>query len=286
MLLPPPICEIHLHHIAHRIGFTLRRPPKDHNSLAYYYMEQKSVEYADARVSPSMYFFEWMQDTGYDFPAQSNFVLQNTLHPLLPDVQTVTHRKVNHIVFFGRLEIRKGLLVFINALNLLGDQVPAAVTFLGPSTSVDGVPAREVIRKHYTEHNWNFTLHIAETYDTEQALAYMQDQKAIAVMPTLGDNSPYALMEVIASNIPVITSLAGGCHELIDTPAGKQLTPTLPQRSHVTICATTQQASRTTSVVEAAAQLPNILLRIPLQTVLRSSPLATNERWPRRWSES
>ena len=54
-----------------------------------------------------------------------------------------------------------------------------------------------------------------EGMNTIEALAYIKDVKGIAVLPTLGDNSPYALMEVVAENIPMITTLAGGGYELI-----------------------------------------------------------------------
>lgn len=205
------------------------RPPKDHNSLAYYFMEQKSIEYADARVSPSQYYLEWMRDEGrYDLSHGLSFVVQNTLFPLAADEQIVKLHKSRHFVFFGRLEVRKGLLIFCDALDQLvadsqtsGEQaLPKTVTFLGPDTSIDGERAVSILRKRMDQGKWPFKVAIELAFDSFRALKYIKDHNAIAVLPTLGDNSPYVVMELIAHNLPMITTDAGGGEELIAKDTG------------------------------------------------------------------
>ena len=206
------------------------RPPKDHHTLGYYYMEQKSIEWADARVSPSQYYFDWMQDDGrYNLSHGFSFVLQNTLYPLRPDVQDISLHKTTHFVFFARLEARKGLIVFCDALDIIAKArtiVPQIITFIGPDVSLDGQLASAIIRSRQQAEQWPFKVIIEHEFNTEQSLKYIDDHDAITVLPTLGDNSPYALMEIIAYGLPMITTDAGGGKELfIDDPESSIIVP-------------------------------------------------------------
>jgi glycosyltransferase involved in cell wall biosynthesis len=194
------------------------RPPKDHNTLGYYYMEQKSIEYADARVSPSQYYLEWMEGVGnYNLSQGYSFVVQNTLFPLKSDTQVISLHQTRHFVFFARLEVRKGLMVFMDALDILcatESTTPSDVSFIGPDVVIDGSQASDLIRSRAKEKHWPFKLHIDHTLNTERALKYIKDQGAVTVLPTLGDNSPYAVMEIVAYDLPMITTDAGGGLEL------------------------------------------------------------------------
>ena len=205
------------------------RPPKDHNTLAYYYMEQKSIEYADARVSPSQYFLRWMQDEGrYDLSHGLSIVLPNTLFPLRPDNQATRTCSSSHFVFFARLEVRKGLLLFLDAIELLiaAGHAPTRVTFIGPNVGIDGVPAADVVRTRTRGGQWPLAVDFEHNFNTDRALRFLADSRAVTVLPTMGDNSPYAVMEVAAANLPLITSDAGGGHELLrDDPRDSVIFP-------------------------------------------------------------
>eukprot|EP00051_Salpingoeca_urceolata_P001428 m.40899 g.40899 ORF g.40899 m.40899 type:complete len:825 (-) comp11416_c0_seq1:241-2715(-) len=209
------------------------RPPKDHNTLAYYFMEKKALEWADARVSPSRYYLEWMDTDGhYNLTAGRSFVVQNLMYPLPNDNQRITTTVSRHFVFFARLEVRKGLLTFLDALDHLGHDDSAAgagasngpshpdlVTFLGPDVSIDGQHATELIRQRFSAGHWARRLMIETKFDTTKAIDYIRKTKGIVVMPTLGDNSPYVVLELLANELPMITTDAGGGKELLsDAP--------------------------------------------------------------------
>eukprot|EP00042_Codosiga_hollandica_P045742 m.469577 g.469577 ORF g.469577 m.469577 type:complete len:790 (-) comp57088_c0_seq5:117-2486(-) len=205
------------------------RPPKDHNTLGYYYMEQKSVELADARVSPSAYYYSWMQQDGlYDLSKGRSFVVQNLIYPARNDEQVISSLRSRHFAFFGRLEVRKGLMTFCDSLDILVSRQqiqPERVTFIGPNVPIDNMPASEYIRSRAREGQWAFELALEHTFNTEQALAFIQAGETIVVLPTLGDNSPYALLEMIAHNIPVITTDAGGGKELFVDDSDSVIAP-------------------------------------------------------------
>ena len=201
------------------------RPPRGHDTLGYYYMEQKTVELADARISPSKYFLEWMaNESHYDFSSGLSFVIQNLHYPLAQNAR-FTPKKVNtrHFAFFGRLEMRKGLMVFLEAVDFwlsTADSVkPSMISFLGPDTKIQRQRAVSIIQSHAANKKWNCSLKILTNLDTAQALAYLAGG-VIAVLPTLSDNSPYVLVEMMMKGIPFITSDAGGGPELMKSKHG------------------------------------------------------------------
>jgi hypothetical protein len=159
------------------------RPPRDHNTLGYYYMEQKSIEYADSRVSPSRYYLEWMRDEGgYDLGTHGrNFVVQNLLYPFDPQRVPAAGaaRKTTALVFFGRLEVRKGLLVFLDALDALFATPtaprPELVAFLGPDTSIEKQSAVAIIRERSKLGRWTCRTVIENQFDTFRALTYIKE---------------------------------------------------------------------------------------------------------------
>ncbi|EGD77997.1 hypothetical protein PTSG_09635 [Salpingoeca rosetta] len=194
------------------------RPPKDHNTLAYYHMEQKAMEWADARVYPSRYYLDWAQGphSNFNFSHGYSFVVQNLLYPLPHDEQAVTVRHPRHFVFFGRLEVRKGLLVFLDALAHTTPQEVGHVSFLGPSVTINDKKSVQVIEERMAAIEWP-TQHytVRANLNSEEALKYIEDNNAVAVIPTLGDNSPYVVIELVAREIPLITTTAGGGAELL-----------------------------------------------------------------------
>src|SRR5260221_2727739 len=106
-------------------------------------MERFSVKMADVTVSPSQYLFHWMEQQGWQLP-QNRFVQQYVQPASACPAQTASadaRRQVRELVFFGRLEVRKGLLLFCDALDRLKDDPQARglkITFLGKVTKVNG----------------------------------------------------------------------------------------------------------------------------------------------------
>src|SRR5436190_4849244 len=80
-------------------------------------MERFSVRMADVTVSPSQYLFGWMQKQGWELPANS--FVQQYIQPASarPPEKAAGRTQVKELVFFGRLEVRKGLVLFCDALD-------------------------------------------------------------------------------------------------------------------------------------------------------------------------
>lgn len=52
-------------------------------------------------------------------------------------------------------------------------------------------------------------------YDTRAALAYLLDGDRLAVLPSLVENSPLSILELIGASVPFLASTAGGIPESI-----------------------------------------------------------------------
>jgi len=193
-----------------------RRGPKDHNTLAYYHMEQKSVELADVRVSPSLDYIRWLGNNGhFNLSQGTNIIALNTLYPV-PARSSKTHHKSQHLVFFGRLEVRKGLFNFLDAIDLITANNSVGITkvsFLGPNSQVGGITATEAIRNRAKA--WPFEVYVNTSLNSSSALAHIRESGGIVVNLASKDNSPYAIMEIIASGLPLIMSRDGGGIEMI-----------------------------------------------------------------------
>ena len=106
--------------------------------LGWVFMERRSVELADTATCGSAHLLHWMRDAGYTLPARS-FVWPNPFPAPDRTPEAAAARaardgaRLDEVVFFGRLEPRKGLVLFVDAIDRLVRQgrAPARVTFLG-----------------------------------------------------------------------------------------------------------------------------------------------------------
>jgi glycosyltransferase involved in cell wall biosynthesis len=121
------------------------------------FMERQSVALADVAVSPSQYMLQWMQNNGWRLPEKS-YVQPYILPPQLwtfweQEELASGAQSISELVFFGRLEERKGLRLFCDAVDSLSKMAcpPFTVTFLGKSGRVAGLDAEEYIRERSGE---------------------------------------------------------------------------------------------------------------------------------------
>jgi glycosyltransferase involved in cell wall biosynthesis len=181
-------------------------------------LERASVELADAVVSPSAYLVDWMRGEGWQLPAQTS---------VIPHVSRAgaTGRKapsppepkaVERLVFFGRLEERKGVRPFVGALDALEPELleRIEVAFLGrptPPWPVERVeqllspPTRRALRR----------LSFETALDQHEALERLREPGTLAVIPSFEENSPNVVYECLEHRIPFIASHAAGIRELV-----------------------------------------------------------------------
>ena len=116
-------------------------------------------------------------------------------------------------MFFGRLEPRKGLVLFIDAIDRLvrRGRAPGHITFLGaPAERIDG-PG--LIRS--AARSWPVEVRTITGFGAEEAVAYLSQPGRLAVLPSLQENSSLAVTECLHAGIPFIATATGGTPELI-----------------------------------------------------------------------
>jgi glycosyltransferase involved in cell wall biosynthesis len=177
-------------------------------------LERRSVELADVVIAPSGYLLREYESYGWRLPAQT---FQQP-YPLLRDFpKSGSSRRlpIDELVFFGRLEVRKGLWLFCESLDRLAERFPRTeVTFLGKVTENSGISsALQIVNRSA---NWPFRVRLLTDFDQEQALAYLRSPGKLAVMPSIADNSPCVVYECIEAGIPFVSTRGSGADELVD----------------------------------------------------------------------
>ena len=136
------------------------------------FMERESVALADTVVSPSQYLLGWLQSNGWRLP-RATYVQQYVLSPELwaawkDRTETSVPQRVRGLTFFGRLEERKGLGLFCDALDLLVGMNPPlfTVSFLGKSAQIAGRDAIGYIEERASD--WPFAWRIIPTATSKE----------------------------------------------------------------------------------------------------------------------
>lgn len=189
-------------------------PPASLLLAAFHYAEQLSIANADVLWSPSKYLLDWIANRDYSLAPQT-FIQQYAI-PRANEHASRATSAINEVVFFGRLEERKGLRLFCNAVHALRDdlaQQKITVTFLGKPGVCSGMPSLDYLARRSA--NWQFPIRKLTDLDQPAALEYLRGEGRLAVMPSPFDNSPCTVYEALAYGIPFLAARTGGIPELI-----------------------------------------------------------------------
>ncbi len=197
------------------------------NSLEYWdrmpvitaYMERRSAALADVLISPSQYLIDWMTSHHWAMP-EKVLVVPNIVR--LPDSVTPSVRcpklsTITEIVFFGRLEVRKGIELFCDAIDLLNrstDLSGVRITFMGKFSHVAGFHSGMYVVERARQ--WQSSLRVLCTYGQEDALCYLNRAGTLAVIPSYAENSPCVVAECLQLGVPFVATGTGGTVELVD----------------------------------------------------------------------
>jgi glycosyltransferase involved in cell wall biosynthesis/GT2 family glycosyltransferase len=184
----------------------LRRSPRD---LKMEFCERFAFEHADVQLSPSQYMLEYTRRA--DWRVRHDAVVAYPYPDPEPEPTTQVP-DVRELVFFGRLEQRKGLDLFLDALESVEPDVPAL--FLGKDTHIEGRRASDII----TERLGNRPHRIETDLDREGALAQLRCGDRLAVIASRSETFGFTVAECVANRIPFIASRAGGIPEVVAHP--------------------------------------------------------------------
>ena len=173
-------------------------------------MEKFCLLGADAIFAPSHFLAERLQ------PLTSKPITVLHLPYKLGDLPTPP-AKTTDLLFVGRAEYRKGLLQFLEGMEILwraGHQIRLRAIGGDTTWGVRGISMKSVIRSKYRTFIDEGLLRLDDPMDPEKVQTEVQAARAV-VVPSLYENFPYVCIEALAAEIPVIGSRSGGHAELI-----------------------------------------------------------------------
>ncbi|WP_198154964.1 glycosyltransferase [Oceanibaculum pacificum] len=190
------------------LGNTSRR--RDPLDAITYFIERRSIEMADAIFSPSRYLLEWMRGRGFRLPKRVLVQPNLLVTPALVPAQSPPEE----VIFFGRLEYRKGLVQFCSAIDCLvaHRKAPKRVVFLGKFGFVGEEHAALYIARR--SRDWPMPVEILSRLNQPEALRILTQRRCLAVVPSIVENSPYTVYECLMAGVPVIARDVGGIAEL------------------------------------------------------------------------
>lgn len=185
-------------------------------SMLHRHSEKYAASHADISIFPSRHMLEYVRSKGWQIKRAE--VVHNLIGTSRAPSGLRERVKVSEICFFGRLETRKGLEVFVGAVERLiakrGTAWLPRLSFLGKPGLVTTGKSLDLLKDFQKGHG--LSVSILSDFDAEQAQSYLKaDAGRLAVIPSLLDNLPYVVVECLQNGIPVIASKIGGIPELI-----------------------------------------------------------------------
>lgn len=126
----------------------------------------------------------------------------------------------SQIVFFGRLETRKGIHLFLSALELLHlrdlpESFPRKVTFVGNHAPTPLGPSEEAIPRFFAEKlpGWEYTIH-SEWGQPECIEFFRNHPDVLVVLPSIVETLGYTAIECLGLGINVIGADTGAFGEV------------------------------------------------------------------------
>jgi glycogen synthase len=211
-----PPCLIHLHSPS---ALIFRHNEWD-RSLSDYQplcrMEEYTVRAADGLVCPSRYLArqaERLFALTPDRVAVIPYPVGDTLR--LDRANAVWAR--DSICYIGRLELRKGVVEWVDAGVAVAQSHPTATfDFIGSDTSLNGGPGRSV--RQFLNQRIPGSLRARFRFHGSMNREQLMDalaQAPAAVVPSRWENLPYTCIEAMCTGAPVLVSPNGGMRELV-----------------------------------------------------------------------
>ena len=189
--------------------------------------ETYCIEQCDMLLSPSRYMLDWVAANHIRAPQRIVLTPYAVEDSQVEEAQPIGDVDNEHLIFFGRLETRKGVHILAEAFRQLrhqGEALPRLVSFVGKHDSVMGRPSADYLSELQGELR-PMELRIISNLDYAGALDYIKRTRGLVVIPSILDNLPLAVIECIQNRIPFIAAMIGGIPELVDPRVSFTPTP-------------------------------------------------------------
>jgi glycosyltransferase involved in cell wall biosynthesis/GT2 family glycosyltransferase len=208
-----PVCVTVLHGPSEWELAMNERYPKLPDDLHLGYQERYAAKHSDFVVSPSRYMVQQLSKIGWEFPGEVEVL--GLPMPLPAAEPALPAPQIKKVLYFGRIEERKGIKLFVKALQEMAKHTTARpnVVLLGSTHHPELLEFAEKNLK-----TAGYSVKQIASLDSEGAAKYLRDHatETLCVVPSPSDNFPYAIVE--ASMIPGLNLIAcrgGGVPEIL-----------------------------------------------------------------------
>ena len=234
-------------------------------------LEQDTLAQADLLVAPSRFMEHWVHQ---HLPLQQPVLVQRNCPLSQGRITAGPEGKAARLVYFGRLEQRKGLLLFLDALEQL-PQAPLEVVLVGGDCCIgDSRWGSELVKERLEPLGIPFRIETG--LQRTEALHLLRELAGVVVIPSLIENSPCVVEELLNSGLRLVTTAVGGTPELVSETCQRWLSAPEP-------AALASHLERALHPVEPGAY--QLEARIPAWQITLSWH-AFHERLPRRHSHT
>ena len=219
-----PVCVTVLHGPSEWELSSNGKYPELPGDLHLSFLERYSARHSHFTVSPSRYMASHLKGLGWEFPADVEIL--GLPMPKPPDfLAQPAAGPIRTIVYFGRIEERKGIRNFVKALQHLSQSLSErpAIVLLGSSNDE---PLLEFALRGIRDAG--FRVSHQASLDSEGAARYLREsaREMLCVIPSPSDNHPYSVVE--ASLIPGLNLIAcrgGGVPEILQNAEAQLCSP-------------------------------------------------------------
>lgn len=208
-----------------------RQWPSTYDDLAGTFFEQYMTEHSDIVAAPSQYSIDWARGNGWRLPpGERIFVLK---YPWTPGPDYVAEpaeppaAAFKRMVYFGRIETRKGIDLFVDALlTLKGDPCLAGLEADHPYSSLAELAAM-------LEVEIGIPVNLQTELESDEAQQFLRQRATdtLVVAPSRAETFGYTIIECsLIPGLNLIFADAGGTREVLDGEAAAQqmFAPTVP----------------------------------------------------------
>src|SRR5581483_9235073 len=206
-----PVLVTVLHGPSSWIRVANRKYPSTPEDLHVEFVERYSARHSDHVIAPSRYILDWAIQNGWKFSSQPQ-VLGLPFRPE-PSPPLEGRVKPRQLVFFGRLETRKGFDLFAAAVRRVRDSLAGLerIVLLGAEEESG---AADRLRRQLSDLAVEHISHLDNRGASEYFVAHRAE--SLVVVPSPVENFPYAVIETsLIPGLQAIYSRGGGVPEIL-----------------------------------------------------------------------
>lgn len=181
-------------------------------------MERFCLRSANHVISPSYYITEKLSNKGVHI-ASGISVIANPYSVPTPLQQQSDESATDQIIFFGKLTAQKGVFQLLKYFKTMWDEgFTRSLYLIGGQDIVyhpEGITMGSLIRKRYATYINNELL-IPEKGIRPSEIQQRLLRAELVIIPSMNDNLPYAVIEMMALGKIVLVSKQGGQFEIVE----------------------------------------------------------------------